>query len=46
MKSFVYNALPSRVVFGNGTLSRVVQEITTLMQQSFDIDYASSSSTG
>ncbi|PBK65917.1 iron-containing alcohol dehydrogenase [Armillaria solidipes] len=30
MKSFVYNALPSRVVFGNGTLSQVVQEITNL----------------
>ncbi|KAK0444828.1 iron-containing alcohol dehydrogenase [Armillaria borealis] len=30
MKSFVYNALPSRVVFGNGTLSQVVQEMANL----------------
>ncbi|KAK0203107.1 iron-containing alcohol dehydrogenase [Desarmillaria ectypa] len=30
MKSFVYNALPSRVVFGNGTLNQVVQEVTNL----------------
>ncbi|KAK0457887.1 iron-containing alcohol dehydrogenase [Desarmillaria tabescens] len=30
MKNFVYNALPSRVIFGNGTLDQVVQEITSL----------------
>lgn len=30
MKPFVYNALPSRVVFGTGTLSRVADEVKGL----------------
>jgi maleylacetate reductase len=30
MRPFVYNALPSRVVFGTGTLSQVPQEIKKL----------------
>ena len=27
MQSFVYNALPSRVIFGSGTISRLKSEI-------------------
>ncbi|KAG7444492.1 iron-containing alcohol dehydrogenase [Guyanagaster necrorhizus] len=30
MKTFIYNVLPSRVIFGNGTLAQIVQEITNL----------------
>lgn len=30
MHPFVYNALPARVLFGNGTLSKVAEEITKL----------------
>jgi hypothetical protein len=30
MRSFVYTALPTRVVFGSGTRSRVAEEIATL----------------
>ncbi len=30
MKDFIYNALPSRVIFGSGTLSRVPDELNRL----------------